>query len=102
MSIVLIKPMKIADAELIPLVAGVAMVKALQNRGMNPKTEMAVSDILIEDKKCGEVFFANQERSNNLTKFNGCWNWSKCKWRRDNDFPKEIRPDASSIFYEHR
>ena len=95
MSIVLIKPMKIEDAELIPLVAGVAMVKALQNRGMNPKLKWP-NDIFIEDKKCGGILCESRV-SNNLINAMVVGIGLNVN-ETDNDFPKEIRPDASSIF----
>ena len=88
MSIVLIKPMKIEDAELIPLVAGVAMVKALQNRGMNPKLKWP-NDIFIEDKKCGGILCESRV-SNNLINSMVVGIGLNVN-ETDNDFPKEIR-----------
>ena len=95
MSIVLIKSMKIEDAELIPLVAGVAMVKALKTRGMNPKLKWP-NDIFIDDKKCGGILCESRV-SNNLINSMVVGIGLNVN-ETVNDFPKEIRPNASSIF----
>ncbi len=95
MSIILIESIKMVDAQLIPLAAGVAMAKTLQNRGMNPKLKWP-NDIIINNKKCGGILCESRV-SNNLINAMVVGVGLNVN-ETENDFPKEVRADASSVF----
>jgi len=54
MSIIILESLDISKAQLIPLAAGLAVAKALTNRGSNPKLKWP-NDIYIQNKKCGGI-----------------------------------------------
>jgi len=95
MSLILIKQMKIKDAALIPLAAGVAMAKTLKNRGVKPELKWP-NDILIEGKKCGGILCETRVASELVSKMvlGLGLNVNETK----NDFPEEIRDRVSSIY----
>ena len=97
MSLILIKQMKIKDAALIPLAAGVAMAKTLKNRGVKPELKWP-NDILIEGKKCGGILCETRVASELVSKMvlGLGLNVNETK----NDFPGEIRDRVSSIYID--
>ena len=67
MSIILKQSISIQDGLLIPIAAGVAIAKALENRGGAPKLKWP-NDILINNKKCGGILCETRIK-NNCIKF---------------------------------
>ncbi len=65
MSIILKKSISIQDGLLIPIAVGVAIAKALENRGGNPKLKWP-NDILINNKKCGGVLCETRIKNNSI------------------------------------
>ena len=66
MSIILKQPISIQDGLLIPIAAGVAVAKALENRGGNPKLKWP-NDILLNNKKCGGILSESRVKNNSIT-----------------------------------
>ena len=54
MSLVMLDPLSLKKAELISIAAGIAIAKALKNRGGKPKLKWP-NDILLGNKKCGGI-----------------------------------------------
>ncbi len=66
MSIILLEPLKLKNATLVPIMAGVAVAKTLSNRGGMPKLKWP-NDILLGGKKCGGIL-CESKTSNQMVK----------------------------------
>ena len=63
MSIILNQKLTIGEAELIPIAVGVAIAKAIENRGAKPQLKWP-NDIFIDGRKCGGVLCESKISSN--------------------------------------
>ena len=63
MSIILNQKLTIEEAELIPITVGVAIAKAIENRGAKPQLKWP-NDIFIDGRKCGGVLCESKISSN--------------------------------------
>ena len=63
MSIILNQKLTIEEAELIPIAVGVAIAKAIENRGAKPQLKWP-NDIFIDGRKCGGVLCESKISSN--------------------------------------
>ena len=97
MSIILTEPLSIEEAELIPIAAGVATAKTIENRGAVPQLKWP-NDILIGDKKCGGIL-CESKISNNMVK-NMVIGIGLNINENENDFPEEIIRSATSLSIE--
>ena len=66
MSIIILESLDISKAQLIPLAAGLAVAKALTNRGSNPKLKWP-NDILVNKQKIAGILIQNKLKGNYIT-----------------------------------
>lgn len=97
MSIILTEPLSIDEAELIPIAAGVAAAKTLENRGAVPHLKWP-NDILIGDKKCGGIL-CESKVAHNMVK-NMVVGIGLNINENENDFPSDIVESATSLSME--
>tara|TARA_Y100001934_G_scaffold238138_1_gene290831 strand:- start:1127 stop:1885 length:759 start_codon:yes stop_codon:yes gene_type:complete len=97
MSIILLEPLQIKDAERIPIAAGVAAAKTLENRGVNASLKWP-NDIMINEKKCGGILCESKILNQNIQSMvvGIGININENKY----DFPPEILETATSLFIE--
>ncbi|MBI88764.1 MAG: biotin--[acetyl-CoA-carboxylase] ligase [Candidatus Marinimicrobia bacterium] len=97
MSIILTNPFPVKTAKLIPLAAGVAAAKMLENRGAIPKLKWP-NDIFIGNKKCGGIL-CETKMSNNQVKSMVIGFGININ-ENENDLPKEIINSSTSLSIE--
>jgi len=66
MSIILKQPISLKDGLLIPIAAGAAAAKSLENRGAKPKLKWP-NDILLNEKKCGGILCESKIKNGNIS-----------------------------------
>ena len=97
MSIILKQSISIQDGLLIPIAAGVAVAKALENRGGNPKLKWP-NDILINNKKCGGVLCETQIKNNCIIQM--IIGFGLNINETNNDFPATLSRSTTSLSIE--
>ncbi len=97
MSIILKKPISINYGLLIPIAAGVAAAKALENRGANPKLKWP-NDIIINNKKCGGILCETKIKNNKVSQMVVGIGLNINE--TNNDFPDTISKSATSLAIE--
>ena len=97
MSLLITEPISIKDAELIPIATGVAVARALENRGVVPQLKWP-NDILIDGKKCGGIL-CESKVSNNIVQKMVIGIGININENR-NDFPEEIMSSSTSLSIE--
>ena len=97
MSIILKKPISINYGLLIPIAAGVATAKALENRGANPKLKWP-NDIIINNKKCGGILCEAKIKNNKVSQMVVGIGLNINE--TNNDFPDTISKSATSLAIE--
>ena len=97
MSIILKQSISIHDGLLIPIAAGVAIAKALENRGGNPKLKWP-NDILINNKKCGGVLCETRVKNNSIVQM--VIGIGLNVNETNNDFPDTLSKSATSLAIE--
>ena len=97
MSLILLEPLSPNIAGLIPLIAGIAMAKTLNNRGLSPKLKWP-NDILLDKIKVGGILCESKisaQSVNGMVVGMGL-NVNETKL----DFPDEIISNTTSLFIE--
>ena len=94
MSIILNQPIGLADAELMPIAIGVAIAKALENRGVTPQLKWP-NDIYISGKKCGGVL-CESKVSKGIVQSMVIGIGINVN-ENENDFPENIKSSSTSL-----
>ncbi len=97
MSIILKKSISIQDGLLIPIAVGVAIAKAIENRGGSPRLKWP-NDILINDKKCGGVLCETRVKNNSIEQMVVGIGLNINE--TNNDFPDKLSKRATSLAIE--
>ncbi len=97
MSIIIMEPLSTNEATLIPITAGVAVAKALENRGAVPKLKWP-NDIFIGKKKCGGIL-CESKVSNNMVN-NMVIGIGININETDKDFPEDLLDSSTSLSIE--
>ena len=97
MSIILKESISIQDGLLIPIAVGVAIAKALENRGSNPKLKWP-NDILINNKKCGGVLCETRIKNSCIVQM--VIGIGLNINETNNDFPDTLSKSATSLAIE--
>ena len=97
MSIILKKTISLQDGLLIPIAAGVAAAKTLENRGGKPKLKWP-KDIFLNGKKCGGILCETTIKNGNIT--NMVIGLGLNINENLNDFPTSLTNTATSLAIE--
>jgi len=97
MSLVMLEPLSLKKAELISIAAGVAVAKALKNRGGKPKLKWP-NDILLGSKKCGGILC--ESRISGQTVNSMVIGIGLNINETENDFPEKLSQSATSLSIE--
>ena len=97
MSIIYLKTLSIKKATLIPLASGLAIAKALENRGFRPKLKWP-NDIILNNKKVGGVLCESEIKNNIINSI--IIGIGLNVNETINDFPEDLQGKATSLFIE--
>jgi BirA family biotin operon repressor/biotin-[acetyl-CoA-carboxylase] ligase len=91
------KPLSLKDATLVPLVTGLAVAKALENRNFKPKLKWP-NDIILNNKKVGGILCESEIESNNIKSL--IIGIGLNINETINDFPEQLQAKATSLSIE--